>query len=63
MCNNLIPITNNSVIYSELCCNKCLILMNNINLWQSNTEKISYINKKRIECIDDWKKYKIGKKH
>jgi len=51
MCNNLIPLTNNSVIYSELCCNKCLILMNNINLWQSCTEKISYINKKRIHYV------------
>jgi len=51
MCNILIPLTNNSVIYSELCCNKCSILMNNINLWQSCTEKISYIKKNRIHYV------------
>ena len=51
MCNILIPIINNSTNYPELCCDKCFILMNNINLWHSISEKLLYVDSNRTHNI------------
>ena len=44
MCNILIPIPNNYIMNTEICCDKCYRHMNNLNLWHNNIENLSYFN-------------------